>query len=413
MNKTFKYRLYPTSKQVEKLQWVLDRCRELYNAALQERKEAWKYASKYIGYVEQCRSLTEIKFDIREEYQEIGSHVLQDVLRRLDKAYQNFFRRVKSGEKPGFPRFQGRNRYDSFTYPDQQGWKLEGKKLHLSKIGTLKIKLHREIQGHAKTCTIKQEGQHWYVIFSCEMEQQITSPYTDDVVGIDLGLYHFAALSTGDIIDNPQYYRKAEQKLVKAQQSLDRKKRGSKRRKKAVQRFAKHHRKIYNQRQNFLHQWSRRVVNTYQMIVFENLVPSNMSKAPKPKQDENGEYLHNGASQKAGLNKSIRDAGWSTFIAMCQYKAEYAGTVQVIKVDPYKTSQVCSGCLVEGPHKELSERVHTCTNCGLVLDRDVNAAINILNVGQGNLNLRPAKKPKAQARTEPSEDAPLRSPVAI
>jgi putative transposase len=419
-NKAYKFRLYPTRKQIASLQWTLNRCRELYNAALQERKEAYKYAKKSISKFEQMRDLTIIRNEIRTEYQEIGSHVLQDVIKRVDKAYQAFFRRVKNGEKPGYPRFQNEGRYCSFTYPDLQMWDLEGNKIHLHKIGSIKIKLHREIAGKVKTVTIKREGKHWYAVFSCDLEgvNEQRTPYTDDAIGVDLGLHHFAALSSGDIIDNPRYYRTSEAKLIKAQKVLARKqkknqKTGCKgnRRKKAIQRVAKHHRKIRNQRQDFLHQWSRRLVDTYETIVFEDLAPSKMSKAPRPKQDEEtGQYLPNGASIKAGLNKSILDAGWSTFISMCEHKAACAGVVQVVKVDPYKTSQVCSGCLHEGPHKDLSERVHTCQECGLVIDRDVNAAVNILAVSQG-LNLRPEKKTKrARARTEPAEDAPLRSP---
>lgn len=381
--KSYKYRLYPTKKQQEQLQWTLDRCRELYNAALQERKEAWKYARKSIGYVEQCRSLTEVKHEVRTEYEEIVAHVLQNVLRRVDFAYKAFFRRVKLGEKPGFPRFQGKNRYDSFCFPDQWGWKLVGNRLHLSRIGVVKVKLHREVQGIIKTCTIKREGQHWYVFFVCEMEQQITTPYTDEAIGIDLGVLHLATLSTGDTIKNPKHYRRAEKKLEKLQQSLSRKKRGSNRRKKAVQRVAKCHRKVRNQRKDFLDKQSRQLVNTYKVIVFEDIKPANLSKAPKPKQDENGRYLPNGASVKAGLNKSILDAGWSQFIMMCQSKAVCAGTVQVIKVSPKYTSQVCSKCgnVVK---KDLTERWHSC-ECGCELDRDHNAAINILKLGMNVL----------------------------
>jgi putative transposase len=247
-----------------------------------------------------------------------------------------------------------------------------------------------------KTCTIKREGECWYACFSCEREEQQEkhTPYTDQAVGVDVGQYHFAALSSGDIIDNPRHYRKAEKKLATIQQEIARKKRGSKRRKKAVKRLGNAHRKVRNQRSDFFHQWSRRLVDTYETIVFEDLAPSKMSKAPKPKQDENGKYLPNGASVKAGLNKSVLDAGWSTFVTMCESKAEWAGTVNVVKVDPYKTSQVCSGCLHEGPHKDLSERVHTCETCGLVLDRDVNASIVILAVWQDGLKLRPAPKTK-------------------
>jgi putative transposase len=427
--KTYKYRLYGNPGTLDKLQWVLDRARELYNAGLQERRDAYEIAVKRhpnyydeearkqlarehaIGYYEQKRELVDIK-EVRPEYQEIASHVLQDVILRLKKAYEHFFQRVQNGEQPGYPRYQGRNRYDSFTYPDGAGWKLEGKKLHLSKIGTVKIKLHREIQGQIKTVTIKREHEQWYVCFSCEVEPVKQTPYTDEAIGVDLGLYHFAALSTGDLIESPRYYRASEEKIARLQQQIARKRKGSHRQKKAYERLRKAHRKVRHQRQDFLHQWSHRLVKTYELIAFEDLTPSNMSKKPQTRQDEaTGTYLPNGASQKAGLNKSIRDAGWSTFVTMCQSKAACAGVVQVIKADPYKTSQVCSACHKEGPHKDLSERVHTCENCGLVLDRDVNAAINILAVSQGlNLHPEPKKKTKkVRARTEPSEDAPLRS----
>jgi putative transposase len=353
------------------------------------------------------------------EYQNIHSQVLQDVLKRVGKALKAFFRHIESGEKPGYPRYQGKHRYDSFSYP-QTGFSIEQGKLVLSKIGHIKIKLHRQIEGDIKTCTIKREGEHWYVCLSCEVEavrhNQQKTPYTDEAIGIDLGIYHFAALSSGDTIESPRYYRNVEQKIACIQQEIARKKKGSKQQKKAHKRLSKAYRKVRNQRQDFLHQWSRRLVNTYQTIAFEDLSPSNMSKRPVPKQDEEtGQYLPNGASQKSGLNKSIMDAGWSTFVTMCEYKAACAGVVQVIKVDPYKTSQICSRCHKEGPHKDLDERVHTCEHCGLVLDRDMNAAINVLNIWLLGLNLRATSKTKktnkeAQPGTQASEDAPLRSP---
>jgi putative transposase len=385
LNKTYKFRIYPNKATTEKLQWTLDRCRELYNAALQERKEAWKYAKKSISWVEQCRSLTEIKADVRPEYKEIASHVLQDVILRVEKAYKAFFRRIKNGETPGYPRFQGRNHYDSFTYPDLSNWKLEiGEKkkgkLILSKVGPINVKMHRPIEGKIKTMTLKREGDEWYVVFSCEVETCKKLPYTDFAIGLDLGLLHFATDSFGQTIENPRHYRRAEQKLKNAQQALSRKKRRSNRRKKAVQKVTRAHRKIRNQRKDFLHKQSRILVDTFETIVFEDIQPANLSKRPRPKQDENGKYLPNGASKKAGLNKSILDAGWGMFIAMCEYKAASAGT-QVLRVDPRNTSQVCSGCGVKGPHKDLSVRTHTCSSCGLVLDRDHNAALNILKRG--------------------------------
>src|SRR5579884_1333685 len=183
MRKTFKYRIYPTKETEQKLLWTLDRCRELYNAALSERKDAYKYTGKSISYYDQQNDLPLIKAEIRQEYQDIAAHVLQDVLRRLDKAFQHFFRRWKAGENPGYPRFQGRNRYDSFTYPDGAGWKLEGQSLHLSKIGKAKVILHRPIEGKIKTVTIKREVDEWYVTFSCERDEPGKLPISYEDVG--------------------------------------------------------------------------------------------------------------------------------------------------------------------------------------------------------------------------------------
>jgi putative transposase len=337
----YTFKLYPTRKQQERLQWTLDRARELYNAALQERRDAYRMAGKSITYYDQANQLPEIK-DIREEYQDIHSQVLQDVLRRVKKAFDNFFHRCKSGEQPGFPRFQGRNRYDSFTYP-QAGYSLTvDNRVCLSKIGSIKVKLHREVKGTVKTCTMKRDGDAWYVIFTCEVEQE-KLPESPDAVGIDLGLLHFATLSDGSTIENPRHYRKEERKLAHLQQALSRKKRGSHRRCKAIKQVAKAHRKVANQRRDFLHKASRQLVNRYGLLVFEELQPANMSKRPKPKQDENGTYVPNGAAAKGGLNKSIHDAGWGQLQHFCTYKAERAGRA-VLFVDPRYTSQICSGC---------------------------------------------------------------------
>ncbi|HTI15176.1 MAG TPA: transposase [Dictyobacter sp.] len=381
--KAYKFRLYPNKATSEKLQWVLDRCRELYNAALEERKEAYRMAGKSISLYDQQNDLPKLKTEIRPEYQEIGAHVLQNVLYRVDKAYKAFFRRVKNGEKPGHPRFKGKNWYDSFTYPDKAGWKLKDRMFTLSKIGTIRLIQHREMQGKIKICTIKREQDQWYVVFVCEVEAE-KLPVSYEEVGIDLGITHFAALSDGTFIDNPRHYRHAEKKLTKLQQALARKKRGSHRRKKAVLAVAKAHRKIKNQRKDFQHKASLQLVNRYQVIVFEDLQSTNMSKAPKPKQDERGKYLPNGAAAKAGLNKSIRDAGWGMFVQMVNAKAASAGR-KVICVNPYKTSQYCSGCGVE-VKKDLSVRVHRCPDCGLEIDRDTNAALNILSLGKKSLS---------------------------
>jgi putative transposase len=388
--KAFKYRIYPTKEQEQTLFWTLTRCRELYNAALAERKEAYRMAGKSISYYEQKRDLPDIK-DIRPEYKEIHSQVLQDVLLRLEGAYKHFFRRVKNGEKPGHPRFQGRNRYTSFMYP-QGGYTLSEKHVTLSKIGTIKCKVHRPLEGTPKTCTVKHESGQWYVVFSCECANPDPLPVSYEDVGIDLGVTHFAALSDGTFIENPRHYRKSEKVLQRHQQALSRKKRGSHRREKAKRLVAKAHRKIRNQRKDFLHKQSRTLVNKHQIIVFEDVQANNLTKAPKPKQDATtGQYLPNGAAAKAGLNKSILDAGWGMFVAMCTHKAAWAGR-SVVLVNPKYTSQVCSGCGIIRK-KELSERWHTC-ECGCSLDRDTNAAINILRLGRSQQSTTAVEAPR-------------------
>jgi len=353
--KAYKFCLYPTQGQIERLDWALARCCELYNAALQERKDAWNACKKHgnfydlewrhehareyaVNFAEQCRSITVIRNEIREEYQQIGSHVLQNVLHRVDKAFAAFFRRVKCGQTSGYPRYQSRSQYDSFCFPDHSGWKLTGHHLSITGIGTIKVRVHRVVQGIVKTCTIKREGEHWYVVLACEVQAQLHLPYTDLAVGIDMGLLHFATLSTEDTIENPRYFRICQKKLATAQQALARKKRGSKRRKKAVTRVATCHRKVRRQRQDFHHKQSRMLVDCYETLVFEKLKPSHMSRRPKPKQDEQGTFLPNGAAAKGGLNKSIQDAGWSSFIGMVRAKAESAGHTTVLLVNPKDTS---------------------------------------------------------------------------
>nr|HET6901881.1 transposase [Ktedonobacteraceae bacterium] len=373
----YRFRLYPTKKQVQTLTCTLDLCRELYNAAVQERRDAYRMAGKSITYYDQANQLPEMK-EIREEYKDIHSQVLQDVLRKADKAFKAFFARCKRGDTPGFPRYKGKRHFDSFTYP-QTGFSLtHDHRVCLSKIGSIKVKMHRPMKEPIKTCTIKREGDQWYIVFVGEVEQ-VPGEASQEAIGIDLGLLHFATLSDGSTIENPRYYRKAEKKLAKQQQALSRKKRGSHRRRKAVKLVAKSHHKVRNQRQDFLHKESRTLVNAYGTIVFEELQPAILSRRPKPKQGENGTYLPNGAAAKGGLNKSIIDAGWGMFQQFCTYKAENAGR-RVLFVNPKYTSQVCSGCGTV-KKKALSERWHSC-ECGTELDRDHNAALNILALGR-------------------------------
>jgi putative transposase len=291
-------------------------------------------------------------------------------------------------------------RYDSFTYP-QSGFALAGSCepgknryacLSLSKIGDLKVRLHRPLVGSVKTVTIKRDVNHWYVTFSCEVEDEPLPP-CEEAAGIDLGLLHFATLSTGETIENPRPYRKGLKRLNRLQQAKDRKKRGSHRRKRAAIALAKAHRRVRNQRADFQHKAAHALVHRFGTLVFEKLNITNMSKAPEPKPDpeQEGAYLPNGASAKAGLNLSILDAGWGQFQAFCVAKAASAGR-QVAFVDPYNTSQQCSGCKQLVP-KDVDVRTHVCPHCGLVLDRDHNAAINILRAWKKPTTLRGRRSP--------------------
>ena len=375
--KAYKFRLYPTRKQIGTLEWTLRRCKELYNAALQERREAYQLCGVSVSYGMQADQLPAIK-QLREEYQDIHSQVQQDVLKRLDKAFRAFFRRVLEGSTPGYPRFKSGDRYDSFTYP-QGGYQIIGKRLQLSKIGHIKIKVHQQMKGTVKTCTIKREGEQWYAIFVCEYahDPSMTFHPSEEAVGIDLGVKTFAVLSDETSIPHPRFYRRTEEQIEVAHRTIHRRKKGSHRRARAKKEMSRLYRKVRHRRRDFLHQESHKLVSHYGTLVFEDLQIENMTARPKPKQDEEtGQYLPNGAAAKGGLNKSMLDAGWGQFVALCSHKAEEAGG-KVVRVSPKNTSQACSGCgrLVK---KDLSCRVHACPHCGLVLDRDENAAINIL-----------------------------------
>jgi len=362
MKKAFKFRIYPTKGQESTLTEWLNTCRILYNLSLSERKEAYELDKSSINYYDQANALKEGKRG-NGYLNAVHSQVLQEVLKRLDKAFQNFFRRVKRGEKPGYPRFKAEDRFNSFTFP-QSGFKIEAGKLVLSKIGAIKLVQHREIpaEGIIKTCAIKRAVDQWYVSFTIELPDVETEMPIGikTAVGIDLGLTDMATLSTGEKIDNPKWLRGSEKKLAKEQRRLARKKRGSSNRKKQKAIVGMVHRKIRNQRNDFHHKISNGLVADYDLIVFEDLLVRNMVK---------NKYLA----------KSISDAGWNELVSFVSYKAEEAGKM-VELVNPNGTSQLCSGCGAE-VRKSLAVRTHRCPHCGLVMDRDENAAINILNRG--------------------------------
>jgi putative transposase len=358
MLKAFKYRIYPSHAQQTTLWRWLAQCCELYNAALQERRDAWKICRKSITYKEQQNQLPEIK-ECRCEFGLIHSQVLQDTLKRLDKAFDAFFRRVKSGDKAGFPRFRAHSGYDSFTFP-QSGFAVESGKLKLSKIGKVKIKLHREIEGKIKTRTIRRSSTgKWFACLAVECQAQ-PKPSSKESIGVDVGLKEFAVLSNGEAIANPKFFRKDEKRLAKAQRKLSAEKKGSPERRKRRKVVAHVHGQIASKRRDFAHQESRKLVNQFAIIVFEKLNIRGMLK-------------------NHCLAKSIADAAWSQLVTFTSYKAENPGR-RVVQVNSRNTSKLCSGCgeLVD---KDLRVRIHHCRGCGLTLDRDHNAAINILALG--------------------------------
>jgi putative transposase len=331
--------------------------------------------------------------------------VLQDVLARLDKAYQAFFRRVTQGEQAGFPRFHGRDRYHSCTYKEYgNGAHLDNGCLVLAKIGRIAVRWSRPLEGIPKTVTVSHEADGWYVSFSCaEVPTQPLAP-TGKEAGIAVGLQVFLLTADGESVANPRHYRKAEQALAKAQQRVARRTKGSKRRKKASKLLAKQHPHVRRQRTDFHQKTALALVRQYDVIAHEAMQPANLSRRPAPIPDGNGGYLPNGAARKASRNTSIHDAGWGQFLSLLTFKAACAGK-RVEAVSPAYTSQDCSGC-GERIHKSLSVRTHVCTHCGLVLDRDENAARNIQWRGQ---RLRGVPALAGAVNREPAGLEPVRS----
>jgi putative transposase len=353
--KTFKYRLYPNRQQRERLQSTLAVCRELYNAALQERRDGYRSSQAKLNYYSQANQLAEIKA-IRPDVASLHSQVLQDVLRRVERTFQSFFLRVQRQQTPGFPRFQGRQRYNSFTYP-QTGFQLADK-LQLSKVGNVKIKLHREPKGEVKTLTVKRENGNWYACFSCVVAPE-PLPALDNSTGIDVGLQSFATLSNGKKIANPRWYQAAQKRLGRAQRKVARRpNQRSHRRRKAIQILAQVHRDIFNKRNDFQHKESRKIIQRYGTICVED--------------------LHIKGLARGLLAKSVHDASWASFLHKLSYKAENAGR-RFIRVDPRGTSQRCP-CGASN-RKKLSDREHRCTECGLVTTRDHASALEIQRLG--------------------------------
>lgn len=367
MRKTFKYRLFPTATQQELLRVQLSEACGLYNAALQERRDAYQTHKKSLNYYDQANQLKEIRAS--GDLSLANYHCCQDVLKRIDKAFKAFLRRCKSGQKPGFPRFKSHRRYDSITFPSHgDGHKLLNRHLRVQGVGDIKVKLHRPLDGNIKTVSVKREGHHWYACFSCEVSAQ-PLPENANQVGIDVGLESFATLSTGEIVENPRWFETRQKRLRRAQRKLSRRKKYSKRWRKAAQYVVQIHRDIANQRRDFQHKLSREIVNANGFIAVEDLNINGLASGM--------------------LAKSVADVGWSSFLNMLSYKAESAGR-QLVRVDPRGTSQRCP-CGKPAP-KKLSDRKHVC-ECGLQTTRDHASSLEILRLG---LSLQAQTKPEVR-----------------
>lgn len=370
MNRVFKYRLYPNKEQITQLHFVLNCCRRIYNCALEHKKLAWKSYGTKVSCYEQIKQLPMIKQTF-PEFNEVYSQSLQDVIRRLDKTFQKLFK-----EHTGYPRFKSRERYRSIVYP-QNGFEiLDNGHLKLSKFGTIRMFYHRPIKGEIKTLTIKKDlVGDWFATLVSELpDTPKIEPKT--AIGVDVGIKKLATISTGEAIGHPHFLKESELKLKKLQMRLSKRKKGSNGRRDARTKVAKMHRKIQRQRDDFLHKASNELINKADIIAFEDLQIKNMVK-------------------NHHLAKSITDGSWGKLIQYCIYKAENAGKY-VELVNPKNTTQLCSGCGAQ-VKKSLSVRIHRCPNCELTIDRDVNAALNILKrVRRGTL--KPIQTP---GETEP------------
>ena len=360
MKKTFEYSAYPTARQRNIFTVWLALLRAIYNQALAWRIDVYQKTGESVKWTTQANALPDLKQESKA-FAGLHSDLFQDAVRRLDKAYKAFFRRVKTGDEPGFPRFKGEGRYRSMTFSHLSKQLIRNvrkkfARIVVPKVGHLKIRYHRPLSdGKIKNLTITCKPSGWYATIVVEIPDPVEVS-VNTTLGVDVGLNSFVVDSDGQHIPNPRHYRKTERKLGKHQRILSRRKKRSKRRAKQREIVARTHQRIANQRKDFQFKAAHHILERCDEVAVEDMKIKNMLK---------NHYLA----------KSISDAGWGTFRLKLQSKAESAGK-QFTKVKPHYTSQKCSGCSEIVP-KSLSDRVHDCPHCGLVLDRDHNAAINI------------------------------------
>jgi putative transposase len=371
VRRAYKFRIYPTAGQASRAALCLRDHQRLYNAALEERREAWRMQKVGISYGRQSGQLKDIRtLDADQARWSFSSQ--QATLRRLDKAFAAFYKRIRNGQKPGYPRFKAIDRWDSVEWPsDGDGckWKPDMARVYLQGIGHVKVHAHRAVQGRVKTISLKREGRRWYIVLSCDDVPAAPLPATGREIGLDVGVARFGTTSDGEVIANPKFARTSAAELAEAQQVLARKKRGSSNRRRAKAKVAEVHRRIRDRRADFHHKTARALVRQCDVIALEHLRITNMTRSASGTLAQPGTNV----AAKSGLNRSILDAGWSQFAGILTGKAEEAGR-KIVLVDPRNTSITCHQCGARCTRPQQDTVI--CPVHG-AMDADVNGARNI------------------------------------
>jgi putative transposase len=357
VRRAFKFRLFTNANQERELGIMLETHRRLYNLCLEQRRNTYKQHKHAVRYIDQSAEFKDLRSD-NTYFARLNFSSAQATMRRLDKAFVAFFRRVKAGQKPGYPRFKASDRFDSIEFPTYgDGIRLKDNRLRVQHVGVIRCKVHRPVEGVVKIAMLKREGDKWFVILSCDLGEVYVEPSALPAVGIDVGLENFLTTSDGEVVENPRFLKKELPALRRAQRAVSRKKKGGANRLKAVKVVRVLHAHVANQRREHHHKTALNLIRCYGLIAVENLNIRGMVRNHR-------------------LSRAIADAAWGGFLTVLGHKAESAG-VTVMAVNAWGTSQQCSECGAD-VHKALSVRQHVCPHCGLSLHRDENAARNIL-----------------------------------
>lgn len=363
MIKAFKYRIYPTKYQETRIDLTIELCRQLYNTSLQQRQEAYKNKKKSISMYDQIKELPSLKEEI-PEYKEVYAQVLQNVISRLDSTFKGFFRRIKTGQTPGYPRYKGKNRYHSITYPQvTSAFRITGNYINIPNIGRVRYVNHRPLEGTPKTVTISKKNNKYFMSISCDDIPERKVPYASNAIGIDPGIKTFLSLSDGSTIDNPRFMKEEQKTYTRLQRRRSKHQKGSKEYKKYTKRIRRLFERVDNKKTNFMFQTARKLVDSHKTICMEDLQVSEI------------------VGDKKAINKKLQDISIGRFKEILKNKVEETGSQRnLVLIDPRNTTKTCSSCgnLKEMP---LTTRIYKCSNCGLVLGRDHNAAKNILRLG--------------------------------